>query len=297
MIRNPHLILAAMVGLATAAQATTFSFLTDTWTNPATGGGTTTQTGFVSQTAAGANNSSSGTVTKDGITLSFTGSFVGTAVSSSVQSGTQGPSFSNASTTNPIGFILGTTNDDNAITFSETSFSGSVTNYQRWNFSFSQPVILQTFRIQDVDSNTGTASAQFRDIIAAEAFTTVTPGAAGTGVDAAYNLGAESATPGDTNLLTGTATFGSNAINAVGAPLDLGNPNNTPEVRTLVSFGSTAIRSFSIYAFSDNRQVNHRVSLDNSEFEIVTPAPVPEPSSALLGAFGLGLCLIRRKRA
>lgn len=277
-----HLIALSALTCTAHAASTTFSFLTDTWTNPSS-----TQTGFESQTAGGANNSSTGFVSKDGITLTFTGSFVGTAVSSGFNgASTEGRSFTNATSTNPPGFTFGTANDSNPITFSATAFSGVVSNYQRWDFSFSNPVLLTDFTLQDIDSNQ--ASGGFRDIIAAEGFLSATPATAGTGIGATYTLfGSPS-----TSLLTGTATFGGNTLTAVGAPLGLGNPNSTPEVSAQISFGATAISSFSVYAYSD-LIFSHRLSLSSSSFEVTT---VPETSSALLGSLAV-LTLLRRRRS
>lgn len=270
----------ALTALACSAQqVTTFSFLDDTWVNPSS-----TQVGFRSQTAGGANNSSTGTVTKNGITLTFTGSFVGTAVNSldSPTAPGQGGSFTNATTINPRGFIFGTSNDANPIIFSESSFSGTVSNYQRWDFSFSEPLILSEFILQDIDSD-----ATFRDIVAAESFSTLTPGSAGSGVGATYGLLGQ-----PSSLLRGSVDFNGSSLDAVGAPLGLGNPNNTPEVSAAISFGSTPISSFSVYAFSDNNTV-HRLSLNGSSFNVTA---VPEPSGAMLGIFSLGaLCLFRRR--
>lgn len=82
-----------------------------------------------------------------------------------------------------------------------------------------------------------------------------------------------------------------NPINAVGAPLGTGNPNNTPEVRAQVSFGTSQMSSFSVYAFSD-RDSDHQLSINSSSFEVTT---VPEPSAALLSVISLG-ALLRRRR-
>lgn len=274
-------IFACTLTCASQAAITTFSFLTDTWTNPSS-----TQVGFLSQTAGGANNSSTGFVSKDGITLTFTGSFFGTSQSSSVVAAPQGPSFTNATSINPNGFIMGSAQNTNPITFTTTGFSGTVASYQRWDFSFSQPVVLTDFVLEDIDSNGPTGG--FRDIVAAEAFSSSTPGVVGTGLAANYTLGSPS------SLLSGSVTFAGNPIAAIGAPLGLLNPNNEPEVRAAIGFGITPISSFSVYAFSD-RASDHRMSLNSSSFQVDGITLVPEPTSALLGALSL-LTLLRRRR-
>jgi MYXO-CTERM domain-containing protein len=273
-------IVLSSIACSAQVSATTFSFLTDTWTNPST-----TQTGFLSQTAGGASNSSTGFTSKDGITLSFTGTFFGTAVSSGVVNGVQGPSFTNATTINPNGFIFGTNNDSNTLVDSAGTFSGNVANYQRWDFSFSQPVILDTLILEDIDSLVGTPG--FRDYVAAESFNTTAPGVAGAGSAATYTFFGS-----PTDLLNGSATIGGNTLTAVGAQAGLGNPNNTPEVRTAIDFGTNAVSSFSLYSFSD-RNSNHRLSLNSSSFEVTA---VPETSSALLGVLSLGALLRRRRQ-
>ncbi len=269
-------IVLSSIACSAHVSATTFSFLTDTWTNPST-----TQVGFLSQTAGGGNNSSTGFATKDGVTLTFTGTFFGTAVSSGVVSGVQGPSFTNATSINPNGFIFGTNADINPLVDSAGTFSGTVTNYQRWDFSFSQPVILNTLVLEDIDSS------GFRDYAAAESFTTVAPGAVGTGSAATYTFFGS-----PTALINGTATFGANIITAVGVQNNFGNPNNSPEVRTAIDFGTNAVSSFSLYSFSDQSS-DHRLSLSSSSFEVTA---VPETSSALLGVLSLGALLRRRRQ-
>lgn len=245
------------------AATTTFSFIADTWTN-----GASTQVGYK-------NGATSGTLTKDGVTMTFTSSFSGTA----------DPATRNLTldtTGNPTGFILGSQDDAN-------SLSGSLLHYQRWDFSFSQPVLLTNLGFDDVDSDktnlTGTDG--FRDAIAAEAFTSTTPGAIGSGIDGNFTL-----TSG-TSLIPGVIAAGSGqSLNyVISGPA--GNPNNAPAYRAFVDFGSVAVTSFSIYSFSD-RDNAHRVSLFQGVIDII-PQPVPEPSVALLGLLGLP-ALMRRRR-
>jgi len=258
-------LLAALVLAATASTttaATTFSFITDVWTN-----GSTTQKGYKDE-------ATSGTLTKDGITMTFQNSYAGTAVAS-----TRNLTLDFG---NPTGFVLGTKNDANNLT-------GTLVNYQRWDFSFSQPVVLNSLGLDDVDSDKSNLSGTdgFRDAIAAEAFFTTAPGTIGTGLDAVFLF-----TP-TTGLSGGTiATGGGQTIPyVISGPAN--NPNNDPAFRTFITFGDTPVTSFSIYSFSD-RVNSHRVSLFQGVIEISQPA-VPEPSTSLLGLLALPLMMKRRR--
>ncbi|NJM36973.1 MAG: hypothetical protein HC845_03355 [Akkermansiaceae bacterium] len=227
------------------------------------------------------------TTTTDGVGVTFKATFVGT----SIRATGANSSLLNAlpgSGINPSGFILGSSNDNNPLTIVEPttvnnsgvvtivsggSISGSISNYQRWDFTFSRPVFLDAFNIEDIDSN---SPSGFRDIIAAEAFATGAPGVAGTGIDPTYTVGA--------SLFTGNVTVGGQTLSSVVAPNNLGtpgDPNNTPEVRARINFGSSAITSFSIYTFSDKSAV-HRTSLSNSTFTFST---IPEVSSLIPASF------------
>jgi hypothetical protein len=79
------------------AHAVTFSFLTDTWSNSAG-----SRTGYL-------NGATSGTLFKEGITLSFSTSFAGTATS-----GTR--NLEQVTNENPFGFNVATKTDANDLT-------------------------------------------------------------------------------------------------------------------------------------------------------------------------------------
>lgn len=241
--------------------ATTFSFITDVWTN-----GLNTQTGYL-------NNATSGTLTKAGLTLSFQSSFAGTATAA-----TRNLTLDNG---NPTGFVLGTNTDPN-------NLAGNLTNYQRWDFSFSQPVLIDSLIIDDIDSDNNNPLPNvggFRDAIAAEGFSSQTPGTLGTGIDVDFSF------ENPTGLIEGVIAAGSGqSVNYVIAP-PANNPNNAPIHRAYLTFGNTPVSSFSIYSFSDRSQ-SHRVTLFQGIVEVTA---VPEPSAALLGLLGAA-CLIRRRR-
>lgn len=244
-----------------AGATTTFSFITDVWTN-----GVSTQTGYL-------NSATSGTLTKAGLTLSFQSSFAGTATAA-----TRNLTLDNG---NPTGFVLGTNTDPN-------NLAGNLANYQRWDFSFSQPVLIDSLIIDDIDSdnpNALTTPNGFRDAIAAEGFSSQTPGALGTGIDVDFSFESQ------TELIEGVIAAGSGqSVNYVIAP-PANNPNNAPIHRAYLTFGSTPVSSFSIYSFSDRSQ-SHRVTLFQGIVEVTA---VPEPSTALLGLLGAAF-LIRRRR-
>lgn len=256
------LVLAFASACLPASAATTFSFITDVWTN-----GANTQTGYL-------DGASSGTLTKDGITLSFQHSFAGAAVAA-----TRNLTLDFG---NPTGFVFGTKNDSNDL-------GGTLLNYQRWDFSFSEPVILSSLGLDDVDSDKSDLSGTdgFRDAIAAEAFFSQAPGTIGTGLDAIFVFTA------GTGLSSGNiATGGGQSIPyAISGPAN--NPNNDPAFRTFLNFADTPVTSFSIYSFSD-RDNSHRVSIFQGVIEI-NPSPVPEPAPVLLGLLGLPL-VVRRRR-
>jgi hypothetical protein len=248
------------------AATTTFSFITDVWTN-----GSNTQTGYL-------NNATSGSVTKDGITLSFQSSFTGTA----------DPSTRNltlVTSGNPRGFNMGTQDDANDLL-------GVLQHYQRWDFSFSRPVVLLNLGLDDIDSDqdaTGIAGIEgFRDAIAAEAFQGHSFGPVGSGIDADFtrDLGA--------SLSVGIISAGSGQTLNYVLSGPAGNPNNAPDYRAYVSFGTAPIQSFSIYAFSD-RDNAHRVSLFQNLLQVEAAEVVPEASTALLALAALPL-LARRRR-
>lgn len=259
-------LMAALALVSTRLDAaTTFSFVTDTWTN-----GPNTQTGYQ-------NGATSGSITKDGITMTFQSTLSGDALAGS-------RNLSLVTSGNPTGFNIATKEDSNDL-------NGSLLNYQRWDFSFSQPVILRSLGLDDVDSDKLDLSVGdgFRDAIAAEAFEGHSFGPIGSGVDADFtqNLGSS------LSLHTIAAGSGQSLNYVLSGPA--GNPNNAPAYRAYLNFGDTAVQSFSIYSFSDRDNV-HRVSLFQSMFQVEAAEVVPEPSSALLGLAALPLLLRRRRK-
>ena len=244
-----------------AAATTTFSFITDTWTN-----GSNTQVGYL-------NGATSGTLTKGGLTMEFQASFAGSGIAA-----TRNLTLDNG---NPTGFVFGTNADAN-------NLGGTLLNYQRWDFSFSQPVLIDSLILDDIDSdnpNPLPSTGGFRDAIAGEGFSSQLPGTLGTGVDMSFT------TNSPTDLIAGVIAAGSGqSLNYVISGPGT-NPNNAPVHRAYLSFGTTPVSSFSLYSFSDRAQ-SHRVTLFQGVIEVTA---VPEPAAALLGLLG-GLSLLRRRR-
>jgi hypothetical protein len=272
------------------SQTVSFNFLTDNWTYDSKG----PTTGFVRDTTTSGTQTSKGYIVKGGVTLTFTASFFGGANAGIAYSGaTEGSSLTNG-TGNPSGFVMTTQNNDSTAIPNgiDTVITGSpaVTSYQRWHFEFSTPVVLNTFIMEDIDNIGASGATSFRDILGAEAFTSITSGVtptAGSGnINPTYGLGSP------TLLATTTLSIGSEQISAVYPTAATGNPSSTANVNASVGFGTTAIRAFSLYAISNSADV-HRMSLDGSSFNVI-----PEPSSfALAMSFlVLGGVALRRRR-
>ena len=234
--------------LASTASAELVSYDTNLWAH-----GAGPQTGWN-------DGELSGTTMVLGRTLTVTSSLFGTA-----QFTTDHASRINESFFTGFAFQLQpNTTDDNT--------GATLSNYMRLDFSFSSPIRLDQYTLTDVDRTDG----QWYDVIAAEAFTTATPGAIGTGIDPVYS------TNPTTNI--GFANFfGLSASGPVGGT---GNVQNTPENDISIAFAD-AVSSFSIYYWNlntvDNGADTQTIGTRGNQFQI----SVPEPCAVNLVILGL----------
>lgn len=171
---------------------------------------------------------------------------------------------------------------DPSSTVNTTTFD----NYARYDFSFSFPVQLNSFTLTDVDRLDG----QWYDVIAAEGFSSTTPGAVGSGFSANYSL------EPNTNI----ETFNEFGLFGARPTATSGNVLNTPENDITFSF-TEAIQSFSIYHWNDNATddaaATQTIGIRGNEFEIaVFGTAIPEPSSLSVLAILSTLASVHRRR-
>lgn len=147
--------------------------------------------------------------------------------------------------------------DGNIATLNQTGstrelIGGTLANYQRLTFSFSQPIIVDSntrFFIDDIDdgSTTGASNESYIDSIAVEAFATLDVGTAGTGINPIFDF------ENGTELTTGTIDFANgNDISYIYDSEDSSsNPPNESQSRAYYNFGSTEeVQSIALYYFN-----------------------------------------------
>jgi hypothetical protein len=210
---------------------------------------------------------------------------------------------------NPVGFNLSTNASYNDIAVdgvtNTVQTTGNLTNYQRWTLSFSEPVQLTSLVIEDIDNNSA-GTMTFWDFLGAEAFTTATPGAVGTGIDPIWDLSPT------TGLIQGSIATPDGSILFV-TPSDVtNNPTNDPNYRAGITFGNVYVQSFVLYAFtknapgvpatgvdsvpliSGNASNTHRMSIFDGTLEVL---PVPEPGTLSFALVGVVVLAASRRRA
>jgi len=167
-------------------------------------------------------------------------------------------------------------------TVNTTSFG----NYGRFDFTFSFPVQLDSFTLTDVDRFNG----RWSDIIAAEGFSTQTPGGVGSGFSPNYAF--ES-----TTNLEEVSAFN---LSAVRPQPSTSNVLNTPDSHVTFNF-TEEIQSFSIYYWNENandtRAGTQTIGIRGNEFEISQFVPVPEPANGIFAILLAITTVLRRIRS
>lgn len=263
-------VLALLAACMTAdnARAEVISFETSTWDN---GGG---------PSIGWTNGADTGTTTVLGtIGLTVTSSVVGTATEHSANLSLNGGRFIivqlPADSTNP-------------------SPPGTLSNYMRIDFEFTEAVVLDDLTLGDID----TATNSWWDVIAVEGFTSGGAGAVGSGTSADYTF-SSGAGPGfpvpdpgpDGTYLTEVTRFGLAAV----TPDTNYNGGFEPVHEATASFGSTAITAFSLYYWNDRPDylsgTNQVINIVGNVFELSAApggGPVAAPEPGTLGALCVG---------
>ena len=158
-----------------------------------------------------------------------------------------------------------------------------LTNYNRIDFTFTNPVILESITLTDVDR----AGGQWYDLIATEAFTTTTPGALGTGISPNYTVGS--------NVFTVNPAPNFNSLDFALPFSNTGNVQNDPTNDVTISF-TDPIDSFSIYYLNnggDNQAGTQTIGIRGNQFIV---SVVPEPFAGVLVSLALTAAAFRRRR-
>ncbi len=257
--------------IAQAAQLT-FDFKNDTWDH-----GGTTSTGWT-------DGETTGTTTNNGLSLTMTSTFVNGATAHS-------GNLTDLNTASFKGFLMGNKNSSDDIASNNT-----LNGYQRWDFQFSEPVNLDDVTITDLDSS----SSSYIDAVAAEGFTSFTPGDIGTGIAPSFtNIGSE---------------LGTSIINlSGGGNLDFvaddisngyqGTQTNDVNHQAALTFAEP-VDSFSVYLFNNLENVSssgeHGVGIGTEDFQIsVNQVPFEfSPGLGLLLSGGglLGMRFLKQRR-
>lgn len=210
-----------------------------------------------------------GTTTFSGISLTITSNMVGSAV----------PTGSHMARINQSYFTGFAFQLDPSTTVNS---GGSLQNYARIDFEFSEEVYLTSFTLTDVDR----ANGSWYDVIAAEGFVNGL-GAVGTGLNAEYTF----------NDPTNEEVVDRFGLRSARPRSNTGNLQNTPPVDVTFHFNE-GVRAFSIYYWNDTAtdtgSSTQTIGIRGNQFEIER---VPEPGSiamCLIAAFMM--LLIQRYR-
>lgn len=214
----------------------------------------------------------SGTTTVDGVSLTVSSSRFGTAAYTADH-------LSRINETFFTGFAFQldpATTDQN---------SGSLTNYARIDFSFSDFVSLDNYTLTDVDRT----NSNWFDVVAVEGFTSSTPGAVGSGTGASYSF--ESPTNMQTDTLLG--------LFAARPRSNTGNVQNTAPNDVNVSVASP-IQSFSLYYWNfnntDSTANTQTIGTRGNQFSVSSITVVPEPKLGIVLVSGFIMTVASRRR-
>ncbi|MFK7912103.1 MAG: PEP-CTERM sorting domain-containing protein [Akkermansiaceae bacterium] len=161
--------------------------------------------------------------------------------------------------------------------------SGSLANYERVDFEFDQPVLINEFIIMDVDRDS------WDDVLLVEGWLdNGGVGTLGSGITSTYGF------RNTTNLDTETIFGETHVTVASGA-----NTVSGSESDMLIDF-SQAVDAISLYYWNGDygsTASTQTIGIAGNGITVTTvPEPVPEPSSVLLMISGLSALLLRRHR-
>ncbi len=222
----------------------------------------------------------SGSVSKSGIELDIDFSFVGGAAADS--NGT--PQNLDNTTFGSSVFVLAL---DQATTYNDVDTAPSLTAYFRMDLTFSQPVLLDDFTLEDVDSR-DIGTNDYTDGVFIESYD-ASFGAPGTGSAATYSVGShlrEVSAYGGLNVVTLDEAY-------------LGTNDNLPldPVHQATASLKTPTQRLSLYYFNTEPPSSGVGSSEQviafGNFQVTA---IPEPSSGLLGAMALLFVLFIRRR-
>ncbi|MGE9269695.1 MAG: hypothetical protein ACQKBU_02745 [Verrucomicrobiales bacterium] len=277
----PALVACPMV----ASAAFSIDFRNGIWDHSSVGG-PSSSVGWGSPTGSSTGYSSGISEIETGVFVTVTSQFFGTA--------STGPNNLTLDPVNTPGFAiqnagLGDTNPESSI---NGQLQTSLLNYQRIDFSFSTPVILDILRIGDIDTSTSSGTQLWRDTVALELWNDSAPSTPGTGIQPTLTLAENS------YLSLGVTTTGMPFAWAttLGNTLTSNNPilDTNASAVTYSYSNEDGVDGFSLYLWNRGQGTgNQHAVVLQAEGSLVSV--IPEPSSAML-TLTLPVIMLRRRR-